>query len=88
MVIDREAVKPLAVEAARQMSTLRPSSRERERSSSEPTSGEANSALSMPPFFGGLPDVACLIGMRLAPRAGFEPATNRLTEGCGCNFVQ
>jgi hypothetical protein len=40
------------------MSTLRPSSRARERSTPEPTSGESSSALRMPPFFGGLPDVA------------------------------
>jgi hypothetical protein len=63
MVIDKEAVMPLAVEAARQMSSLRSSSRARERSIPEPTSGEASNALRMPPFFGGLPDVACLIAM-------------------------
>jgi hypothetical protein len=67
MAIDRGAVKPLAVEAARQMSTLRPSSRARERSSPEPTSGESSSALRMLPFLGGLPDVSCSIAMRWLP---------------------
>jgi hypothetical protein len=67
MVIDREAIKPLAVAAAGQMSTLRPSSWARERSSPEPTCGEASSALRMLPFFGGLPDVACFIAMRWLP---------------------